>query len=152
MSSLEFLLRQGNSEELRGAKMIAQLEISTRSRAELVDITAEVQRAVREKGMQSGVCHVFVPHTTAGVTLNENWDPTVRADILMELDKIVPWHDNYRHAEGNAAAHIKASLMGSSQTLLVEDGRLVLGTWQGIFLAEFDGPRRRRVLVKLVGD
>jgi secondary thiamine-phosphate synthase enzyme len=132
--------------------MIAQLEISTKSRAELVDITAEVQRMVREKGMQNGVCHVFVPHTTAGVTLNENWDPTVRADILMELDKIVPWHDNYHHAEGNAAAHIKASLVGCSQTLLVEDGRLVLGTWQGIFLAEFDGPRRRRVLVKLVGD
>ena len=132
--------------------MIAQLEISTRSRAELVDITAAVQRTVREKGMQSGVCHIFVPHTTAGLTLNENWDPSVRADILMELDKIVPWRDDYRHAEGNAAAHIKASLVGSSQTLLVEDGRLVLGTWQGIFLAEFDGPRRRRVLVKLVGD
>jgi secondary thiamine-phosphate synthase enzyme len=132
--------------------MIAQLEINTRSAAELVDITAEVQRAVREKGVQSGVCNVFVPHTTAGLTLNENWDPDVRADILMELDKIVPWRDNYRHAEGNAAAHIKASLMGASQTILVEDGRLVLGTWQGIFLAEFDGPRRRRVLVRLVSD
>jgi secondary thiamine-phosphate synthase enzyme len=132
--------------------MVTQLEISTRARAELVDITAEVQRTVREKGMQSGVCHVFVPHTTAGLTLNENWDPTVRADILMELDKIVPWQDNYRHAEGNAAAHIKASLVGSSQTILVEDGRLVLGTWQGILLAEFDGPRRRRVLIKLVSD
>jgi len=132
--------------------MIAQLEINTKSAAELVDITAEVQRAVREQGMQSGVCHVFVPHTTAGLTLNENWDPDVRADILMELDKIVPWRDNYRHAEGNSAAHIKASLMGASQTILVEGGRLVLGTWQGIFLAEFDGPRRRRVLVKLVGD
>jgi secondary thiamine-phosphate synthase enzyme len=130
--------------------MIAQLEISTKSRAELVDITAEVQRTVREHGVQSGICHVFVPHTTAGVIVNENWDPTVRADILMELDKIVPWNDNYRHAEGNAAAHIKASLVGSSQTIPVEDGRLVLGTWQGIFLAEFDGPRRRRVLVKLV--
>jgi len=132
--------------------MIAQLEINTKSAAELVDVTAEVQRAVREQGMQSGVCHVFVPHTTAGLTLNENWDPDVRADILMELDKIVPWRDNYRHAEGNSAAHIKASLMGASQTILVEGGRLVLGTWQGIFLAEFDGPRRRRVLVKLVGD
>ena len=130
--------------------MIAQLEISTKSRAELVDITAEVQRTVREHGVQSGICYVFVPHTTAGVIVNENWDPTVRADILMELDKIVPWNDNYRHAEGNAAAHIKASLVGSSQTIPVEDGRLVLGTWQGIFLAEFDGPRRRRVLVKLV--
>ena len=132
--------------------MISQLEINTRSAAELVDITAAVQRTVREKGMQSGVCHVFVPHTTAGLTLNENWDPDVRWDMLMELDKIVPWRDNYRHGEGNSAAHIKASLMGSSQTLLVEDGRLVLGSWQGIYLAEFDGPRRRRVLVKLVGD
>jgi secondary thiamine-phosphate synthase enzyme len=132
--------------------MIAQLEINTRSTAELVDITAEVQQTVKEKGMQSGVCHVFVPHTTAGLTLNENWDPSVRADILMELGKIVPLRDNYRHAEGNSAAHIKASLMGASQTILVEDGRLVLGTWQGIYLAEFDGPRRRRVLVKLVGD
>jgi secondary thiamine-phosphate synthase enzyme len=130
--------------------MIAQLEISTKSRAELVDITAEVQRTVREHGVQSGICYVFVPHTTAGVIVNENWDPTVRADILMELDKIVPWNDNYRHAEGNTAAHIKASLVGSSQMIPVEDGRLVLGTWQGIFLAEFDGPRRRRVLVKLV--
>jgi secondary thiamine-phosphate synthase enzyme len=132
--------------------MIAQLEINTKSAAELVDITAEVQQTVRENGMESGVCHVFVPHTTAGLTLNENWDPSVRADILMELDKIVPWHDNYRHAEGNSAAHIKASLMGSSQTILVEDGQLVLGTWQGIYLAEFDGPRRRRVLVRLVSD
>ena len=132
--------------------MITQLEIATRSAAELVDITAEVQQTVKEKGMQSGVCHVFVPHTTAGLTLNENWDPSVRADILMELGKIVPLRDNYRHAEGNSAAHIKASLMGASQTILVEDGRLVLGTWQGIYLAEFDGPRRRRVLVKLVSD
>ena len=133
-------------------KMIAQLEINTRSTAELVDLTAAVQQTVREQGVQSGVCYVFVPHTTAGLTLNENWDPDVRADMLMELDKIVPWRDNYRHAEGNSAAHIKASLMGSSQTVLVEDGRLVLGTWQGIYLAEFDGPRRRRVLVKSVTD
>ncbi len=132
--------------------MIAQLEIATKSVAELVDITTEVQQTVKEKGMQSGVCHVFVPHTTAGLTLNENWDPSVRADMLMELGKIVPWNDNYRHGEGNSAAHIKASLMGASQTILVEDGRLVLGAWQGIYLAEFDGPRRRRVLVKLVGD
>ena len=132
--------------------MIAQLEIATKLAAELVDITAIVQRTVKERGMQNGVCHVFVPHTTAGLTLNENWDPSVRVDMLMEFDKIVPWNDNYRHTEGNSAAHIKASLMGFSQTLLVEDGRLVLGTWQGIYLAEFDGPRRRRVLVKLVSD
>ena len=131
---------------------IAQLEIATKLHAELVDITAAVQQTVREQGLQSGVCHVFVPHTTAGLTLNENWDPSVRADMLMALDKIVPWDDDYRHGEGNSAAHIKASLMGSSQTILVEDGRLVLGSWQGVYLAEFDGPRRRRVLVKLVTD
>jgi secondary thiamine-phosphate synthase enzyme len=132
--------------------MITQLEINTRATAELVDITAAVQQTVQEKGMQSGVCHVFVPHTTAGLTLNENWDPSVRADMLMELDKIVPWNDGYRHSEGNSAAHIKASLMGFSQAILVEEGLLVLGSWQGIYLAEFDGPRRRRVLVKLVSD
>ena len=132
--------------------MIAQLDINTKATAELVDITAAVQQVVREKGMQSGVCYVFAPHTTAGLTLNENWDPSVRADMLMELDKIVPWDDNYRHSEGNSAAHIKASLMGFSQSILVEDGRLVLGSWQGIYLAEFDGPRRRRVLVKLGSD
>lgn len=120
--------------------MIAQLEIDTRSAAELVEITAGVQQTVKEKGMQSRVCHVFVPHTTAGLTVNENWDPNVRGDMLMELDKIVPLHDNYRHADGNSAAHIKASLVGFSQTLLVEGGRLVLAPWQGICLAEFDGP------------
>ena len=128
--------------------MIAQLEINTKSTAELVDITAAVQRTVREKGMQSGVCHVFVPHTTAGLTLNENWDPSVRADMLMELDKIVPWHDNYRHGEGNSAAHIKSSTIGCSETLIVEGGRPVLGTWQAVYFCEFDGPRHRRVQVK----
>lgn len=132
--------------------MVAQLEIDTRSAAELVEITAGVQQTVKEKGMQSRVCHVFVPHTTAGLTVNENWDPNVRGDMLVELDKIVPLHDSYRHAEGNSAGHIKASLVGFSQTLLVEGGRLVLGLWQGIYLAEFDGPRRRRILVKLVSD
>ncbi|MEE8162413.1 MAG: secondary thiamine-phosphate synthase enzyme YjbQ [Anaerolineae bacterium] len=132
--------------------MVAQLEIDTRSAAELVEITAGLQETVKEKGMQSRVCHVFVPHTTAGLTVNENWDPNVRGDMLVELDKIVPLHDSYRHAEGNSAGHIKASLVGFSQTLLVEGGRLVLGPWQGIDLAEFDGPRRRRILVKLVSD
>ena len=132
--------------------MVAQLEIDTRSAAELVEITAGVQQTVKEKGMQSRVCHVFVPHTTAGLTVNENWDPNVRGDMLVELDKIVPLHDSYRHAEGNSAGHIKASLVGLSQTLLVEGGRLVLGPWRGIYLAEFDGPLRRRILVKLVSD
>jgi secondary thiamine-phosphate synthase enzyme len=105
---------------------------------------------VGESGVQNGLCHIFVPHTTAGVTINENWDPSVRVDILSVLDDLVPASGRYRHAEGNAPAHIKASLMGSSQTVLVEGGRLVFGSWQGIFLTEFDGPRRRRVLVKVL--
>jgi secondary thiamine-phosphate synthase enzyme len=131
--------------------MTQQIEVHTRSHAELVDITAPIQQAVSRNGVQAGLCHVFVPHTTAGLTLNENWDPAVRRDVLMALDKLVPWDDDYQHGEGNSAAHVKASLMGFSHTLVVENGRLALGSWQGIYLAEFDGPRRRRVLVSVVG-
>jgi secondary thiamine-phosphate synthase enzyme len=132
--------------------MSVQLQVSTSKKMEFVDITSEVEGVVRESGVQNGLCHIFVPHTTAGVTINENWDPSVRTDILGVLDHLVPASGSYRHAEGNAPAHVKASLMGSSQTVLVEGGRLVFGSWQGIFLAEFDGPRRRRVLVKVVPD
>jgi secondary thiamine-phosphate synthase enzyme len=132
--------------------MSVQLQVSTSKKTEFVDITSEVEGVVRESGVQNGLCHIFVPHTTAGVTINENWDPSVRTDILGALDILVPDSGRYRHAEGNAPAHIKASLMGSSQTVLVEGGRLVFGSWQGIFLTEFDGPRRRRVLVKVVPD
>ncbi len=127
-----------------------RLQVRTSAHAELVDITGEVQDAVRQSGVQQGVCHVYVPHTTAGVTLNENCDPTVAEDILMALDKVVPWRGGYRHAEGNAAAHVKASLMGNSLTVFIRGGSLALGTWQGIFLAEFDGPRQRQVWVKIV--
>ena len=126
-----------------------EIRISTTSRAELLDITGEVQKAVADSGVRDGVCHVYVPHTTAGVTINENADPSVRQDILMELNKIIPFQDNYRHLEGNAAAHIKASIVGSSQTILVEAGQLLLGTWQGIFFCEFDGPRSRRVITRV---
>ena len=126
-----------------------EIRVSTGSRTELIDITSEVQKAVRESGVTEGVCHVYVPHTTAGVTINENADPSVRQDILTELNKIVPFDDNYRHLEGNAAAHIKASLVGSSESILVEGGRLLLGTWQGVFFCEFDGPRSRRVLFRI---
>lgn len=132
--------------------MTQQIEVRTRSHDELVDITDQVQQVVNHGGVKTGLCHVFVPHTTAGLTLNENWDPAVRRDMLMVLGKLVPWDDDYQHKEGNSAAHVKASLMGFSHTLLVEGGRLVLGSWQGIYLAEFDGPRRRRVLVRVVGD
>jgi secondary thiamine-phosphate synthase enzyme len=132
--------------------MIVRFDVSTRSQTELQDITSQIQRAVSESGVREGVCYVYVPHTTAGVTINENADPSVRKDILMELNKVIPFQDNYSHREGNAAAHIKASLVGSAQTILVEGGRLALGTWQGVFFCEFDGPRRRRVLVKVTGE
>ncbi len=126
-----------------------EIRVSTSSHTELVDITTDVQRAVSESGVQDGICHIYVPHTTAGVTINENADPSVREDILMELNRVIPLQDNYKHLEGNSAAHIKASIVGSSETIPVERGRLVLGTWQGIFFCEFDGPRSRRVLTKV---
>ena len=129
------------------------LEVSTRAKTELVDITAQVAQAVRQSGVSEGVCHVFVPHTTAGVTLNENWDPTVRYDILLTLDEhLVPPDPRHRHGEGNSPAHIKATLCGASATVFVSGGQVQLGRWQGIYLAEFDGPRRRRVWVKVLGD
>ncbi len=130
--------------------MVEQIEVRTPSHSCLVDITGQVERAVSRCGIREGICHVFVPHTTAGVTINENADPTVRSDILKELDKIVPWRNNYEHSEGNAAAHIKSSLVGASQTVLVTAGQLKLGTWQGIFFAEFDGPRSRKVWIRIV--
>jgi secondary thiamine-phosphate synthase enzyme len=121
--------------------------VQTRAREELRDITAEVERAVLRSGIQSGVCLVFVPHTTAAVTINENADPSVREDMLMALGSVVPDSLPYTHAEGNSPAHVKASLMGSSVQILIQEGRLVLGTWQGIYFCEFDGPRSRRVVV-----
>ena len=128
------------------------LTIKTAARFEMIDITGRVAALVRESGIKQGVCHVFVPHTTAAVTINENADPDVPRDILAALDRIVPLSERYLHAEGNAAAHVKASLFGSSQTLFIEDGSLVLGTWQSLFFCEFDGPRTRKVLVKLTAD
>jgi len=130
--------------------MIQKLSVTTRQHTQMVDITAEVQRAVSESRVAEGVAFVFCVHTTAGLTINENADPSVCADIVETLEKIVPWRAAYRHTEGNAAAHVKSSLVGHSLTVLVEGGRLVLGTWQGIFFCEFDGPRDRRVLVQVV--
>ena len=123
--------------------------IRTTARCEMIDITGLVAAAIRGKGIKNGICHLFVPHTTAAVTINENADPDVPRDILAALDRIVPLADGYRHAEGNAAAHIKASLFGASQAVFIESGRLVLGTWQSLFFCEFDGPRTRKVLVGL---
>ena len=129
--------------------MLNRLSIRTHSRSELMDITPLVKDIVHKSKIENGLCYVFVPHTTAGITINENADPSVRQDILTELDKMVPWQGDYTHMEGNAAAHIKASLIGSSETIPVEKGDLVLGTWQGVFFAEFDGPRRREVWIKI---
>jgi secondary thiamine-phosphate synthase enzyme len=127
--------------------MVREFDLSTKSRTSLVDITRKVRNVVAGSKTKSGICHIYVPHTTAAVTINENADPSVKSDILKELEKIVPFEDGYNHLEGNAAAHIKSSLVGASETVFVENGDLVLGTWQGIFFCEFDGPRSRRVLV-----
>ena len=126
------------------------IEVSTHGRQAFHDITTEVQAAVRASGVQDGVCFVFCPHTTAGITLNENWDATVRSDLELGLDAISPPRSEYRHGEGNSPAHLKSSIVGSSQFVPVSAGKLVLGTWQGIYLVEFDGPRRRRVLVTVL--
>ena len=128
------------------------VSIHTRRRTEFVNITADVQRSVSATGLQRGVVTVFVPHTTAGVTINENADPDVTADLDMMLDRLVPWTGAYRHEEGNSAAHLKASLMGSSVRVILEDGRLQLGTWQAIYFCEFDGPRERTVWISGADD
>ena len=132
--------------------MIQTLEVSTRSRTEFIDITSQVQQFVRKSGVQHGICYLYVPHTTAALTINENADPSVQKDILMEINKIVPFQDNYSHYEGNSAAHIKSSLFGNSLFVFIEDNALFLGTWQGIYFCEFDGARRRKVHIKIVAD
>ena len=128
--------------------MLKEFSIRTNQRVEFVKLTGQVQKLLDESGVQQGICHVYVPHTTAGITINEGADPDVVRDMTMELNKIVPFEDGYRHAEGNTAAHIKASMMGSSVSVIIENGKLVLGTWQAIFFCEFDGARTRRVLVR----
>lgn len=128
------------------------LDVRTQSQTSMADITSKIQQLVQESGIRSGICTVFVPHTTAGITINENADPDVVTDILKEVNKIVPFNDGYRHMEGNSAAHIKASLFGFSVQVIVEEGRLQLGTWQGIYFCEFDGPRSRKAYVKIMGQ
>jgi secondary thiamine-phosphate synthase enzyme len=129
--------------------MLKEIKISTGSRTELKRIDAEVQRVITESGVKEGTCVLWVPHTTGAVTINENADPAVVRDILYETEKIIPFSDGYHHAEGNSAAHIKSSLFGPSLTLIVSGGRPILGTWQSIFFCEFDGPRTRRLYVKV---
>ena len=124
--------------------------VKTGQYSAMIDITREIQTIVKSSGVRSGICVIFIPHTTAGITINENADPDVVRDFLMEVNKVVPLEDGYYHKEGNSAAHIKSSMMGFSQTVIIEEGRLMLGTWQGIYFAEFDGPRIRKVHVKIM--
>lgn len=125
-----------------------QFTVETRSRTDFVNIDRQVAEALRQAGITDGVATIFIPHTTAGVTINENADPDVLADMEQVLDRVVPWSGAYRHFEGNTAAHVKAGMMGSSAQVIVENGELQLGTWQSLFLCEFDGPRSRKVWVK----
>ena len=127
-----------------------KIQIRTPDRVALIDITQQIQQVVHEADFKNGLCFINIPHTTAAVTINENADPDVERDIIMELNKVIPFQDNYRHMEGNSAAHIKSSLVGPTQSIIVENGRLQLGTWQGIYFCEFDGPRTRQVWIKLI--
>ena len=129
-----------------------QVDVSTGARTQFLDITGAVASEVAKTGMKNGICYVYMPHTTAGLTINENADPDVARDILAGLARLVPPTGDYRHAEGNSDAHIRASLMGFTVTVPVIEGRLALGTWQGIYFCEFDGPRRRHVLVGVIGQ
>lgn len=127
-----------------------QISVKTTAGTQMVDITAEVRAAVRESGIENGLVHVFSMHTTAAVTINENADPAVTTDMLAFINKVVPWDDHFKHMEGNSAAHIKVSLFGPSEIIPLEKGSLVLGTWQGIYFCEFDGPRTRRVHITVI--
>ena len=126
------------------------IQVKTTARTQMVDITHDVQKAVSEGTVENGLCFVYVPHTTAAVTINESADPSVKRDVLMVLNSMVPWAADYRHMEGNSPAHVKSSLIGASELIAIENRRLVLGTWQGIFFCEFDGPRTRKVHLKLI--
>lgn len=132
--------------------MIHYLTLKSRARTELIDITAQVEELVKASGAESGCCDVFVPHTTAGVTVNEGADPAVKRDIAQCLDRLVPNAPYFTHAEGNSDAHVKSSLVGTTQRLLIDRGRLLLGTWQAVYFCEFDGPRERRVAVRIAKD
>ncbi|RLB08098.1 MAG: YjbQ family protein [Deltaproteobacteria bacterium] len=129
--------------------MLTTLQVKSSQRSEMIDVTGQVQTVVSKSGIKDGICYLYVPHTTGAITINEGADPNVVVDILTTLDRLIPWRNNYRHMEGNAAAHIKTSLMGSSERIFIDNGKLVLGTWQRIFFCEFDGPRTRKLHVKV---
>lgn len=129
-----------------------EFSISTSSKEELIDITSQVSEAVKKDGIEEGVCLVHIPHTTAAVTINENADPDVQHDLLLGLDAAFPDRNEFRHSEGNSSAHLKSSCIGCSQTIIISKSRLLLGTWQGLYFCEFDGPRRRKYFVKTMKD
>lgn len=128
------------------------LSVKTSSREEFIDITDEVEKAVRESGIKNGLCYLYVPHTTAGITINEGADPSVKKDIINTLKKIAPYNAEYLHMEGNADSHIKTTLVGSSVNIFIENGNLILGQWQSIFFCEFDGPRTRKIYLKILKE
>jgi secondary thiamine-phosphate synthase enzyme len=130
--------------------MLEKLEVKTHKKVELIDITREIKEAIGKAGVKEGICTVFVPHTTAGITINENADPDVVRDIIYLVNKIIPFQENYKHIEGNSPGHIKSSLFSASLTIIVENGVPLLGTWQGIYFCEFDGPRNRKLFVKVI--
>jgi secondary thiamine-phosphate synthase enzyme len=130
--------------------MIYEISIHTTSRTQFKDITDDIQKVITKLKVKEGICIIFVPHTTAGITINENADPSVREDIIKKLSEIIPSNSHYSHLEGNSDAHIKATIVGFSQTVFIEEGKLVLGSWQGIYFCEFDGPRTRKVLIKVI--
>lgn len=127
-----------------------EISVKTGSRTEMTDITAQVDRVLKNSGIQNGICTIFTPHTTAAITINENADPDVPRDILKEVNTVIPFDDGYAHMEGNSAAHIKSSLFGCSETVIVKNGSLALGTWQSVFFCEFDGPRNRKVWIEII--
>lgn len=132
--------------------MVRYINVKSKARTEFIDITEKVQEVLKETGIVSGICHLYVPHTTAAITINEGADPSVQRDIQSLLNRLIPFEGDYHHREGNSAAHIKATVIGISQSVFIDEGRLVLGTWQSVFFCEFDGPRHRRVALKFVGD
>lgn len=132
--------------------MVRYINVKSRARTEFIDITEKVQEVLKETGIVSGICHLFVPHTTAAVTINEGADPSVQHDIQTFLNRLVPFDGDYHHREGNSSAHIKSTIIGISHSVFIDEGRLVLGTWQSVFFCEFDGPRHRRVALKFISD
>ncbi len=132
--------------------MFIKLSAQTRSKMDLIDITDQINEAIAEAGISDGICFLYCPHTTAGIVLNEDWDPAVESDVAMVLDRMVPEGLPYRHPEGNSPAHIKSVLVGNDHFIFIHDGELQMGQWQGIFMAEFDGPRHRDLWIKVVGD